>query len=154
MNIIMRHGHAEPSTHLVNDNGAFFLKEPSIISILEKKSEILSFFGTPPTIYTSTQDRAIETALLLSPNGEELLRKGRIQIEERIQEKGLIGIGGNWYLRLGIELPSEIKIEESLYQTVSEEILNQDGLIIIAHSDAIQGLALQLHTGEYTVLPH
>jgi broad specificity phosphatase PhoE len=154
MKIIMRHGEYLPRTVLVNNNVGGFVSLSVFPSLAEKGREIRSRLKTVPRIYTSSADRAIETALLISPDGEEKLLAARKQISEMILKMDFRNRGGQWYQLFRIPLPEHIQIEKNLLNNgIHENIIGEDNIVIITHEDVLRGLNLTLQPGEFVEIP-
>lgn len=154
MKIIMRHGKCTPCTILANGNVSHLILPKEFKDLVEKGKIIRSRFSTLPTIYTSHTDRAIETALLISsPDGEEVVRLARKKIDDELVKLEILNKSGNWYERFDIMIPPHISTDKCLYDEVPANIMAEDNIVVITHSDAIEQLHLKLSPGEYAELP-
>ena len=153
MKIIIRHGECTPWTHLINENVSHLILPKVFKDLAQKGEEIRAKFSTLPHIYSSHADRAIETALLISPNGEELIQTARKEMEEKILSRNLSKSGGNLYGLLSITLPPHIIVDKLLYHEVSSNIMAEDNFVAVIHSDAMERLGLKLWPGNYAEIP-
>ncbi len=150
MKIAIRHGKAKVFEALPNKCCAELLTPEGVADILSKRMQIREIFNRNPIIYTSDQDRAIETALLLCKNGDELFVQARAHIVHQITEKGIQKAGGLWYVKnTPLQLPPNVIVNPALYEDFPPEIASQDDFIAVLHYDAAKRLNFELTYGEY-----
>jgi hypothetical protein len=149
MKIIMRHGEATPCTRLTNGNVAHLIQPSAFEDLIQKGCLIREKFNTQPDIFTSSADRSIETALLITPQGKERVLTARTKIEEMMRRLNINNRGGQWYDLLKIPLPDYIKVEKDLLKVIPSSVKEKSDVIIVTHSNVIETIGLKLNPGEF-----
>lgn len=149
MKYLIRHG-KERCYDLPQKNAGGFITDESVGKIISARDEMLENLAPNPSIFCSHVDRGIETAILLLPGGEHLLKKYREEINNLIlQDSTITGQGGMWYTRFFKEIQG-ITISDILYEALPKQIAETDNSIIVAHWDILEPRKLSLNYGEFT----
>ncbi len=139
MKILIRH--AKPvSFSYPSKNCSQRIPDSAFPALQSLRDLILMDFTDPLPIFTSRTDRAIETAIMLCPDGLEILQECRRMIEEAVAMSGKSAVSFNAYCDFQIPLPPNITVNLDLYNCLPESIQLLDRFIAVTHHDVIEGV--------------